>query len=583
MDPIQASQPAARQRGSVLFVSLLVMVLLSLLGLAFIGTALTENTVAANWRDQTQAFYAAEAGLESALAALKPLLQAGAPPTDPKLAELSTTARPTLSDTNFGFKELTVKRVRPTPTPYATVLDSGSYKSLNAFTTDYQITAEAFGPRGSRVKLNQVIQYVEIPLFQFAAFYGKGVDLETYAGPEFWVTGRVHANSSIYLADNKANGMHFESYITATGKFYRGHKDEAARRPEGNPDILDAKGQKQYLDFDHEVKNISSDGSTWTASDETYWRDEALNRFGGKLLDSAHGVQEITPPVPELFNNPGNPDAVAHTMIEKGTAGDSAGLKAGKLFYQADLRIVNGVATRKDGSSVSLPGGVITTKSFWDDREKKTMTVTEVDISELRDKLSTMMPSGFNGILYVSQDGDGQAVRLVKGEKLPDGGFTVISENPVYVQGDYNTKNKVPAAVMADAMTVLSSNWEKNESDTKGDQVFENRPAKKTEVNAAFALGPNRESELGYTNGQLNNLIRFLENWEGVDLTYKGSLVALWHSKRAQGDFCHGASCKKDYYSPPNRIWSYDTLFNTNPPPGTPKGIVILKGRWWQE
>ncbi|MEE9181887.1 MAG: hypothetical protein V3U33_04900 [candidate division NC10 bacterium] len=31
---------------------------------------------------------------------------------------------------------------------------------------------------------------------------------------------------------------------------------------------------------------------------------------------------------------------------------------------------------------------------------------------------------------------------------------------------------------------------------------------------------------------------------------------------------------------PPIRNWGYDTLFDTNPPPGTPMGIAITRGQW---
>ena len=48
---------------------------------------------------------------------------------------------------------------------------------------------------------------------------------------------------------------------------------------------------------------------------------------------------------------------------------------------------------------------------------------------------------------------------------LPTPGFTVGSENPVYVQGDYNANGAfgdphVPAAIIADSVTFLSNNWE---------------------------------------------------------------------------------------------------------------------------
>ncbi len=103
-------------------------------------------------------------------------------------------------------------------------------------------------------------------------------------------------------------------------------------------------------------------------------------------------------------------------------------------------------------------------------------------------------------------------------------------------------------------------------------------------MNAAFATGPSNESVPGKENGQLNNLIRFLEDWKKADgkktLNDNGSLVALWHSQNATADF---ECCGDDppyYYHPPVRNWAYDTLFDTNPPPGTPMGIVIIRGQW---
>jgi hypothetical protein len=99
------------------------------------------------------------------------------------------------------------------------------------------------------------------------------------------------------------------------------------------------------------------------------------------------------------------------------------------------------------------------------------------------------------GVMYVAGTNmaTNPAVRLVNGSRLPSQGLTVASQNPVYVQGDYNTVNKVPAAVMGDAITVLSNNWAANGSDTKGSGATSTRPATPTTVNAAFALGPNKE------------------------------------------------------------------------------------------
>ncbi len=77
-----------------------------------------------------------------------------------------------------------------------------------------------------------------------------------------------------------------------------------------------------------------------------------------------------------------------------------------------------------------------------------------------------------------------RALKLVRGgigidgsgvTSMPANGLTVASENPVYVQGNYNASNNpvgvteshVPAAVIADAVTILSNNW-------RDDLSFEN-------------------------------------------------------------------------------------------------------------
>ncbi len=85
-------QHLTEQRGIVLILSLLVMTVLSVLGLAFLATAQTENTVASNYRNHTAAFYAAEAGLESGVASLKSLLGTTPIPTDAQLAALAQPA-----------------------------------------------------------------------------------------------------------------------------------------------------------------------------------------------------------------------------------------------------------------------------------------------------------------------------------------------------------------------------------------------------------------------------------------------------------------------------------------------------------
>jgi hypothetical protein len=569
------SRPTALARartegGSALVVILMVLAVFSALGISLVILGGTEIAIARNWGGYSQAFYAADAAIQSGIVGLRTLLATTPTPTT---AQLGAIGAPSLSVSGVSFTSFSISRVRTTPPyEYQVTYTSGPYAGLWGLVTDYQIRADATGPGGTRSKVTQGFQHIQIPLFQFGVLYGKGVDLEIAPGPPMTFNGKVHANSNIYVGAGAT--LQFDSYVTATGSIYRRLKSSSSVPWGNDPRIMDAGSTVQTLDFDHEYR--PGFGSTWTASE---WMDRALTVFGGRVRDSAMGVAEIVPPIPALFDNPSNPDVVSHQLIERIDAADPPDLQAAKLYSRAGLRIIDGSVTDINNLPVVLPPGVVTTKAFYDAREGQTMTVTEIDVGLLR-----LTGHPVNGVLYAARTGPGgNGVRLVNGAEVPNagGGFTVVSENPVYVQGNYNTTNKVPAAVLGDAITVLSNNWTANGSDLLGDQVTSARPASPTTINAAFALGHNTESIMGQGNGQLENLIRFLENWTGQDFTYSGSLVSLWHSQQATANWrCCGDSGTYYYYNPPNRIWGYDTLFNTSQPPGAPAGVIMVKTSW---
>jgi hypothetical protein len=555
----------AHPRGSVLAITILLLGLLSFTGLAILGLAMCDAMVTGRTLAQTQTFYAAERGLATGITAVRSLLIANPAPTP---AQLDALPAPALPDPRFTLASYRVTQL--SANPIGTIVDKGSYVGLRGTATDYLVAVTATGPFNTATSLEQVVHYVTIPLFQFGVFYGSGVDLEMAPGRRFNFNGRIHANSNIYLradADPSTDPMTFQSYLTTAGEIYRWVKRDGPSVHNNNPQIADASGTLQTLNFDHTMGPNFSAG--WGADQ---WASLADSTFGNKVLDRAMGVAPIQLPLPELFASPATPDAICHELIERPSGSDSASLQAAKLYNKSGLRIVNGLATAADGTAVTLPANVLSTKTFFDGRQNAAMTVTEIDVGRLA--ASGLAPS--NGILYVSSDIANSGVRLVNGQQLPNTGgqgFTVVSDRPVYIQGDYNTANKTAAAVIADAVTVLSNNWAPNNSDAKAN----NQPATTTTINAALMLGPNAESTLGSGNGQLENLIRFLENWSAATIIYSGSLVALWHSQHAQGSW-QGAT----WYTPPTRNYSFDTQFNTLQPPGAPLAVAITKGRWTQ-
>ena len=174
------------------------------------------------------------------------------------------------------------------------------------------------------------------------------------------------------------------------------------------------------------------------------------------------------------------------------------------------------------------------------------------------------------------------------------GGFTVASENPVYIWGDYNSNstdtvwNATPvdisghsaSSVIADAVTFLSNGWSDYPSfGIGGDGTVTNpgnRNAATSYYRLAIAGGKNMNfpqpgwgaaQDFG-TDGGVHNFLRYLENWNNLALNYKGSIVSLYYSTYATGIY----KCCTTVYSPPTRNYSFDADF-TSPgglPPGTP-------------
>jgi hypothetical protein len=210
------------------------------------------------------------------------------------------------------------------------------------------------------------------------------------------------------------------------------------------------------------------------------------------------------------------------------------------------------------------------------------------------------------------------ALRVHSGSLLPNR-LTVASEWPMYVQGDYNSINKQPAALAGDGVTILSNAWVDVEngpvriSDGKPlvkcpDPVNVGSPCAdyivwrptwtmqltfETSVNAAFLFGhwptPCDHEDAScladgtsafysdWYGGGLENFPRFLERWRdtfgnSVAFRYRGALVSPFTSQQTTGTW------NGTYYVPPQRDWSFDTDFRdpAKLPPGTPNvGYVI--------
>lgn len=277
------------------------------------------------------------------------------------------------------------------------------------------------------------------------------------------------------------------------------------------------------------------------------------------------------------------------------------------------------IPTRKAPTAGNIADQIIatitpapTTPKFFDFREGTNINVNTVDVSLLTPYLNSY--GAYNGVVYISDitnatnSGDtakNNAVRLKKGGVLPDNGMTVVSDGGLYIQGDYNTGTtykadtastgavninsqpaantsgdptkytvagytQKPAAVIGDAVMILSNNW----LDGNSSQQLSSRIASPTTFNAAIMSGQVLTTQ-NSASGGAHNFPRFLEDWGGKNFTYYGSMVELFASKRFTG--LYGQS---NVYSPPVRRWYFDNTFLATPPPGSLTTTSFTRGRW---
>jgi hypothetical protein len=213
------------------------------------------------------------------------------------------------------------------------------------------------------------------------------------------------------------------------------------------------------------------------------------------------------------------------------------------------------------------------------------------------------------------------AVRLFNGEDLQitgtsgklsaTKGITISSENMVYIWGNYNTTginaappagvsclndstgvcrylgNQVPSSIVSDAYFPLSKTFFDSETamypDNLGLRLADRSlpsVGAETSLRAAILAGNNlsalasspdagnSSSNESRLNGGMHNFPRFLENWGSRRFNFVGSLIPLYHSTQAVGQY----NADSTIYSPPTRDWAFDITF-TDPnklPPGTP-------------
>ncbi len=530
------------ESGAALLIALLMMGLAMLIGLAALSTSDDEVTIAGNEMQEIRSFYAAEAGLEMAAAALEREYDStGVPPT-------------VMPEGIDHMNECQVEFVSASDGPAEQrVMTTGSLAGLHALVKSFTMISTATSDiDNAKVVLSQSFETDMVPIFQFAVYYEN--DLWATPASDMTITGRVHCNGSMYL--QAGTDMYFDGKVTAAGAVEHGFPGGLYSGTNGGVHFKDGSGSYQ---------NMYQDGS-WLDNSDPDWYAKASTLWAGNVRDEAFGQEELNVP---LTNSSGDP----HKIIER-AAGN-----ADSYEEKSDFKIIDGVPYSMQGGvwqnvSASLPAGTISSTSFYDAREKEWVTSTDIDM----DLLSTSGYYPNNGVVYSSDQRGGYPVlRLRNGEEIKDA-LSVFSENPLYIEGDYNTQDKKPAAVIADVVTYLSNDWDDANSSGK----LSSRTTSPTTVNVSMITG-DLDTDVQDYSGGLANLPRFLEDWNKTKFTLHGSMVNLWRTKQADGQWSYGGGSA--YYTAPTRDYRFDLDLNdpNNLPPETPVVRLFQRTGWKQE
>ena len=466
------------------------------------------------------------------------------------------------------------------PPPAVGMAQTGSINTTSA-TFNYIASADVTLPTvsGSTVaKVRRVFSKQQLSPWNWAIFY---VDpLEIHPGPPFVVTGWVHTNYNLYTAHNT---LTFADKVTYASDWFM-----------------------NFMPGDGQHSGETPASPSWP-SNLPPARDIALQPFG---MDST-AIFSTTD------TNPNNDSY--RELIQPPVAGYTDPMANSRYWNQASVAIrvdasnnvtigqpnADGTITAFGNSNplYSMFSSAITTnQSIQDNREAAKIRLVTLDISKIENNTSGLSPtyksSSFNGIVYIYDNSNSsttrRGVRLLNGTKIPSTGLTVASQNPVYVQGDYNTGGsppsdsnpsdattpqvsgytRAPCAVIADAVNILSNFW----NDTNSFSGTSSRVATNTTINSAILSGIVPTAPVGgdgsYSGGA-ENFPRFLEDWSHAILTYYGSMVELYQSGQSNGEWG-----KANVYVPPTRHWYFDTNFKVRPPPGSLMVYSYMKGRW---
>jgi len=487
----------------------------------------------------------------------------------------------------------------PLPTQYPNQFATTSpiYRIVSNASMSNSLTPGVIGTAQQDVLL------AEVPVSTYAIFYNGVLEFSDCA--TMVVNGRVHSNSYMCVGAGSGDTLTFGSPVTSCGTM------SAPAR--GGINIWTA-----------------NDPSTWLTTFSGGYSTNVASVNLAMTMTNTHSIIDIPPPTESpmsvqgqarLYNQAqvviivtNGPTASANptVLVTLQTAYNDQ--NPGSDTAKTTAILTNVTDTYLDTNSIMKVPFLSLTNTFYDQRQGETNYVAQIDVAQYNNWLTTnsaalgKFSSSPATILYIADQRAAMstsrqaAVRLVNATQIPsntlngnNNGFSVATQNPIYIQGNYNTTvagvsgnttamgsttngASVPSAILADAITMLSPNWVDNKSSLAYNSVLRTDPSGTMTVNAALVTGaiPSTGTDANSFSGGVQNLTRFLEDWSSANLVMNTSIINLFNSQIATKQFQMPGA----YYNPPKRYWAFDTTFYSRQPPGMPYALVPIRFNW---
>jgi hypothetical protein len=451
-------------------------------------------------------------------------------------------------------------------------------------------------------------------------FFGTQPNVEFHPGPDMYVNGTVYIGGNLFTAQNS---IHFLDDVSYTGSLTLNYRTTDSRYGNTAPTITGAPTNWSASDPPHVGQPQKLFDTPVSSLDPNFLDDPISNDTDSDGNPNNNGYHEIVEEVTDTTKtDPLQLDSSDSERLAK---------NADYRIYvdsNNNLTVYSGSSTTALSTSSSeykTISGAITLNTALDDvRQGDNVRLVTVDVSKINTAavagtILDTVGGGDGFLLYINDTSVGtsvktnvvnsatgakaavtssssRGVKLINGATLPSAGLTIASPNPVYIQGDYNTGStssaqpasntatsytpptdtpspvvgtytRAPAAVIGDAVNILSNNW----NDANSLSSLSARVATSTTVNTAIVAGNVPTTTSSYSGG-IENFTRFHEDWSSSYFTIYGALALLYDSEQATQPWANAS------YGAPNRRWYYDTMLQDSNPPGFRVAHVYSRG-----